>query len=70
MNSHIVIYLLPISTGRNYKFICFRTLFINLYVLLYYEQGDETIYDESYYEYEFKFCPECGAKIINGGDTI
>jgi hypothetical protein len=34
-----------------------------------YEQGDETIYDESYYEYEFKYCPECGAKIIDEGDN-
>lgn len=30
-----------------------------------YDQGDEgVIYDETHYEYEFKFCPECGAKII------
>ena len=30
-----------------------------------YDQGDDgVIYDETHYEYEFKFCPECGAKII------
>lgn len=29
-----------------------------------YEQGDEVFYDEEHYEYEFKFCPECGARIV------
>ena len=31
------------------------------------EEDNDGYVDKLYYEYRFKFCPECGAKIINGG---
>ena len=31
------------------------------------EEDDDGYVDELHYEYRFKFCPECGAKIVDGG---
>lgn len=50
------------------EFICKKCgIYLKDYIKVVMDEDNDGYIDEQHYEYEPKFCPECGAKVKDGG---